>query len=362
LTRDVPVPQRPGRSGTRITFVDVSLWGLRVAALAAVFAGTTLSLLRSRYELPQWFEFIVAGITMGSIYAQVALGYTMVYGVLRMINFAHGDITMGGAFAGYFVATASDRAGVLQSHPLLALAATLLASSAVAMGIALLVERIAYRPFRHVRGFAPLVCAIGASLFLEQTFRGLFGSSVKSYPDLGWQDVAFGVGSFRIRQLDVVVICCAVAAMAVLHFIVNKTRMGTAIRAVAEDAEVAALMGIDVNRAVAFTFLLGGAMAGIAGVCYAFVFKQVYFYMGIMLGIKAFAAALLGGMGSVPGAMLGGFVLGLAESVGPALFFDSIGIRAPFQLRDLIAFALLIGVLIFRPNGLLGERSVTSRV
>jgi len=349
-------PDGPGRRRSRMTLVTVSLWGLRTAVVAAVIAGTTLTLLRSRYDLSQWFAFVLAGITMGSIYAQVALGYTMVYGVLRMINFAHGDITMGGAFAGYFVASASNRAGTLQVHPVLAIAATLLAASAVAVGIALLVERIAYRPFRHVRGFAPLVCAIGASLFLEQTFRGFFGSSVKSYPDLEWQDLAFHVGGVRVAELDLVVICCAVAAMSVLHFIVNKTRMGAAMRAVSEDADTATLMGIDVNQVVVFTFMLGGAMAGIAGVFYAFVFKQVYFYMGISLGIKAFAAALLGGMGSIPGAMLGGFVLGLAESVGPALFFDGIGVRAPFQLRDLIAFTLLIGVLIFRPSGMLGER------
>jgi branched-chain amino acid transport system permease protein len=149
--------------------------------------------------------------------------------------------------------------------------------------------------------------------------------------------------------------------MAVLYLIVNKTKMGTAIRAVSEDAEAAALMGIDANKVIVFTFALGGAMAGIAGVFYAFVFKQVYFLMGFTPGVKAFGAAVLGGIGSVPGAMLGGLALGIFESVGPALFFDGIGITAPYQLRDLIAFTLLIMVLIFRPNGLLGERLAKQR-
>jgi branched-chain amino acid transport system permease protein len=346
---------------SRLTFVDVALWSLRILVLAVVIAGTVGTLIRSRYGLSQWFDFVLFGVTIGAIYAQVALGYTMVYGVLRLINFAHGDIMMTGAFAGYFVASAADRAGAMESHPVLAIGATLVASVAVAVAIALLVERIAYRPFRHVRGLAPLICAIGASFFLEQTFRGFFGSSVKSYPDLHWQNPVLDLGGFRIPKIDLVVIGCAIISMVVLYLIVNKTKMGTAIRAVSEDADAAALMGIDVNKVVVFTFTLGGAMAGIAGVFYAFVFKQVYFFMGFTPGIKAFGGAVLGGIGSVPGAMLGGLVLGVFESVGPALFFDGIGIRAPYQLRDLIAFTLLIMVLIFRPNGLLGERLAKQR-
>ena len=157
------------------------------------------------------------------------------------------------------------------------------------------------------------------------------------------------------------VVAAALVSMAILYLIVQRTRMGTAMRAVSEDADAAALMGIDVDKVVVFTFALGGAMAGIAGVCYAFVFKQVYFYMGFTPGIKAFGAAVLGGIGSVPGAMLGGLFLGIVESVGPALFLDGIGIPAPYQLRDLIAFTLLIMVLIFRPYGILGERMAKKR-
>jgi len=199
------------------------------------------------------------------------------------------------------------------------------------------------------------------SFFLEQTFRGMFGPSVRSYPDPKWQAVPVHIFGFTIPRVDVIVIVLAIAAMLILYAIVQKTKMGTAMRAVSEDADAASMMGIDVDKVVIFTFALGGCMAGIAGVFYAFVFKQVYFFMGFTPGIKAFGAAVLGGIGSIPGAMLGGFFLGLVESVGPALFLDGIGIRAPYQLRDLIAFTLLIMVLIFRPHGILGERMAKKR-
>jgi branched-chain amino acid transport system permease protein len=323
--------------------------------------GTAGTLIKSRYGAAQWVDFVVFGLTIGSIYAQVALGYTMVYGVLRLINFAHGDIMMTGAFAGYFVANSYDRTGFLATNPVIAILVVMAVSIAISTTIALIVERVAYRPFRHVRGFAPLISAIGASFFLEQTFRGLFGSSVKSYPDLHWDNPTLHVLGFALPKLDLLVIGAALLSMAVLYAVVNHTRMGTAIRAVSEDKEAAALMGIDVNKVVIFTFTLGGTMAGIAGVLYAFVFKQVYFFMGFTPGVKAFGAAVLGGIGNVPGAMIGGLFLGLFESVGPSLIFDGIGIPAPYQLRDLIAFTLLIMVLIFRPNGLFGERLAKER-
>jgi branched-chain amino acid transport system permease protein len=362
LTPALPVPGRTFRQTlARITFVDVALWTLRLLVLVVVVGGTIGTLIKTRYGAAQWFDFIMFGVTIGSIYAQIALGYTMVYGVLRLINFAHGDIMMTGAFSGYFIATSFDRSGFMAVHPVLSVLGTLVVSVAVSTGVAVLAERIAYRPFRHVRGLAPLICAIGVSFFLEQTFRGMFGSSVKSYPDLPWHTSAFSVIGLTIPKIDLLVIGCAIVSMAVLYWVIHHTKMGTAIRAVSEDTEAAALMGIDVNKVVVFTFMLGGIMAGIAGVFYAFVFKQIYFYMGFTPGIKAFGAAVLGGIGSVPGAMIGGFFLGIVESVGPSLFFDGIGIPAPYQLRDLIAFTLLIMVLIFRPNGLLGERMAKQR-
>jgi branched-chain amino acid transport system permease protein len=184
---------------------------------------------------------------------------------------------------------------------------------------------------------------------------------VKSYPSPEWQRATFDVFGFNIPRVDVLVTALAVVFMTGLYLIVQRTRMGTAMRAVAEDGEAAALMGIDVNKVIVFTFLLGGVMAGIAGVFYAFVYKQVYFFMGFTPGVKAFGAAVLGGIGSIPGAMLGGLFLGMVESIGPTLFLDGLGIPAPYQLRDLIAFTLLIMVLIFRPQGLLGEKMAKKR-
>ncbi|MBV9250708.1 MAG: branched-chain amino acid ABC transporter permease [Acetobacteraceae bacterium] len=345
----------------RLNAVDIVLWILRIAVVLVVVVGTIGSLIKGRYNLAQWFDVVVFGLTIGSIYAQIALGYTMVYGVLRLINFAHGDFVMTGAFAGYFVAAPLDGSGFLQNHPVPAMAAILAVAMATSTSIALLTERIAYRPFRRVSGLAPLIAAIGVSFFLEQTFRGLFGSAVKSYPAPAWERAMVPIFGFSIPRVDLLVIGLAVLFMAALYLIVQRTRMGTAMRAVAEDAEAAALMGIDVNKVVVFTFLLGGAMAGIAGVFYAFLYKQVHFFMGFTPGIKAFGAAVLGGIGSIPGAMLGGIFLGMVESVGPTLFLDGIGIPAPYQLRDLIAFTLLIMVLIFRPQGILGERMARKR-
>jgi branched-chain amino acid transport system permease protein len=345
----------------RLNPVDIVLWALRIAVVLVVVVGTAGSLIKGRYNAAQWFDVVMFGLTIGSIYAQIALGYTMVYGVLRLINFAHGDFVMTGAFAGYFVAAPLDESGFLQAQPVLGMAAILAVAMAVSTSIALLTERIAYRPFRRVVGLAPMISAIGVSFFLEQTFRGLFGSAVKSYPAPQWERATLHLFGFTVPRIDILVIGLALLFMLALYLIVQRTRMGTAMRAVAEDAEAAALMGVDVNKVVVFTFMLGGAMAGIAGVFYAFLYKQVYFFMGFTPGIKAFGAAVLGGIGSIPGAMLGGFFLGLVESVGPSLFLDGIGIPAPYQLRDLIAFTLLIMVLIFRPHGLLGERMAKKR-
>src|SRR5258706_1045838 len=346
---------------TRFTFVDVILWCLRIGVVLVVVGGTIGTLMKGRYGAAQWFDFLVFGLTIGSVYALVALGYTMVYGVLRLINFAHGDIMMTGAFSGYFVASHFAETGFIDRSPVLAMAGILVVAVATSTMIAVLTERLAYRPFRRVRGLAPLICAIGVSFFLEQTFRGAFGSGIRAYPDPKWQKEMISVFSFRVPLVEVVVVITAIVSMLVLYVIVQRTRMGTAMRAVSEDTDAAAMMGIDVNKVVVFPFALGGAMAGIAGVCYAFLFKQVYFFMGFTPGIKAFGAAVLGGIGSVPGAMLGGLFLGIVESIGPALFLDGIGIPAPYQLRDLIAFTLLIMVLIFRPYGILGERMAKKR-
>jgi len=345
----------------RVTLVDLILWAMRVAVVVVVVAGTIGTLRKGTYTAAEWFDFFMFGLTIGGIYALIALGYTMVYGILRLINFAHGDITMTGAFAAFFLARSFDHSGFLNSNPLIAMTLIMLLSMAVCIVVALLVERICYRPFRHVATLAPLICAIGASFVLQHTFRGMFGSNVRSYPDPSWMKGTVSVLGLPIPVSQVIVILTAVAAMLFLYLIVQRTKMGMAMRAVSEDRDAAALMGINANTVILFTFILGAGMAGIGGVLYCLVYKQVYFYLGFLPGIKAFSAAVLGGIGSIPGAMLGGLLLGIVESMGPPLFLDGIGIPAPYQLRDLIAFTMLVMVLIFRPQGLLGEKLARKR-
>jgi branched-chain amino acid transport system permease protein len=345
----------------RITYVEVVLWALRIGLLLVVVVGTIGTLYKGTYSAAHWFDFFMFGLTIGGVYALIALGYTMVYGILRLINFAHGDITMAGAFSAYFMARSLDRSGILDAWPVLSMLAILAVSMAVCTATALIVERICYRPFRHVATLAPLICAIGASFVIQHTFRGMFGSNVRSYPDPEWLKGDVNILGIDFHVVQPIVIGTALVAMLFLYLIVQKTRMGMAMRAVSEDRDAAALMGIDANKVIIFTFVLGACMAGIGGVLYCFVYKQIYFYMGFLPGIKAFSAAVLGGIGNIPGAMIGGFFLGVIESIGPPLFLDGIGIPAPYQLRDLIAFTILVMVLVFRPQGLFGEALARKR-
>jgi len=205
------VPRAPWLAAlARVNPVDVVLWALRIGVVVVVVAGTIGTVIKDRYTADQWVDFVVFGLTLGAIYAQIALGYTMVYGVLRMINFAHGDFVMCGAFAGYFVAQPLDRSGFLENHAVLGMSAILAVSVITSTSIALLTERIAYRPFRRVTGLAPLICAIGVSFFLEQTFRGMFGSAVKSYPSPAWQRSSVEIFGFNIPSVDLLVIALAV--------------------------------------------------------------------------------------------------------------------------------------------------------
>jgi branched-chain amino acid transport system permease protein len=230
-----------------------------------------------------------------------------------------------------------------------------------AAGIALLVERVAYRPLRNAPKLVPLISAIGASFFLQYTFRGFLGPGIYAYPSVDVLEQTIPGGFLRLRWIDILVIGSALLLMLALYLFVQRTKLGTAIRAVSEDKSTAALMGIDVNRAIVTTFAIGAAMAGAGGVLYCLMFKQVFFFTGFVPGIKAFTAAVLGGIGNIPGAMLGGLFLGQVESVGPALFLDGLGVPSPNQLKDVIAFTMLVLVLVFRPSGLLGERISSQR-
>jgi branched-chain amino acid transport system permease protein len=345
----------------RITPTDVVMWLIGGAILVLIFWGSTATLAAGTYSGHHWFDFIIFGLAQGSIYALIAMGYTMVYGILRMINFAHSEVFMSGPYTAYFVAAAFYSSDFLDQYPIISLIIIFLVSMGTSTLVAVLLERIAYRPLRTAPRLIPLITAIGASFFLQYTFRGFYGSGFQAYPVINILEGEWGIGEFRILKFQAVVIVAAAILMAALYSFVQRTRVGKAIRAVSEDKETSALMGIDIDRMIVTTFVIGGMSAGAAGVLYALMFKQVHFFMGFIPGIKAFTAAVLGGIGNIPGAMLGGIFLGLVESVGPSLFLDGLGIVAPYQLKDAIAFIMLVLVLIFRPTGILGERLVVKK-
>ncbi|GBC98865.1 High-affinity branched-chain amino acid transport system permease protein LivH [bacterium HR17] len=296
----------------------------------------------------QWLQLFVLGIALGSIYALIALGYSMVYGVLRLINFAHGDIIMVGAFVGYFVA----KAPVVETLPLplrfaIVFAAAMLACAALGVTI----ERCAYRPIRHQPRLTALITAIGVSLFLEYGGQVILGATPRQ--DLpAWltaQTPLLRLGAVQLTDKQLLVLGGSLALLALMRFIVFNTLLGKAMRAIAQDITAAYLVGINVNRVIAMTFAIGSALAAAAGVMLAMSYPKIDPLMGLMPGIKAFVAAVLGGIGDLPGAVLGGFVLGLAETfVG---YFAS-------GLRDAVAFAVLILILLFKPTGLLGKGMV----
>jgi branched-chain amino acid transport system permease protein len=343
------------RLAGQINATNLAVWGIGFAILYVVVRGSIATLQQGAYSPNVWLSFLIFGLAQGSVYALIALGYTLVYGVLFMINFAHSEVFMSGMYIAYYVAVALDEAGFLNRNPILGLAAIFAVAMSVSTIIAILLERIAYRPLRSAPRLVPLITAIGASFFLQYSFRGLFGPSTKVYPDVDIVQGSWQIGSLPILKAHVIVIVAAVVMMAGLYAFVQRTKIGKAIRAVAEDKSVAALMGIDVDRVIVITFAVGAALAGAAGVLYALLFKQVTHTVGFIPGIKAFTAAVLGGIGNIPGAMLGGIFLGIFESLGPTLFFSGLGIPAPYQLKDAIAFSMLVLVLIFRPTGLLGE-------
>jgi branched-chain amino acid transport system permease protein len=342
----------------RLSGMTVFMWLIGLAILAVVIWGTIRTLAGGKYSGTDWLDLTIYGVAQGSIYSLIALGYTLVYGILRMINFAHSEVFMSGPFIGYFVASALADAGTFQQNWILALLIVLLVAMAVSTSVAVLLERIAYRPLRRAPRLVPLITAIGASFFLQYTFLGLFGSGVKGYPDIAQLQGRTVIPGTQISILrsQLLVIVAAMLILAVLYVFVQRTKMGKAMQAVSEDKDTAALMGIDVDRIIVMTFVVGGALAGAAGIFYVLLFRQVHFFMGFFPGLKAFTAAVLGGIGNVVGAMLGGMFLGIAESLFPNLVLDGLGIPAPYQLKDALAFVLLVLVLIFRPSGILGER------
>lgn len=341
----------------RLSWVDVFLRLFQILVFAAIIVGIFNTVKADSYSGEQWATLVFAGLAQGSIYALIALGYTLVYGILLMINFAHGEVYMGGAFTAVFLAQYFANTGFLERHPILAIIALILLAAGVSTGIALLLERIAYRPLRGAPRLVPLITAIGASFALQYTFRGLYGAEFRSYPEIPSLRVIINVFGFQVPLVQLVVLFAAIALMLALYLWVERTKMGKAMRAVSEDKDVARLMGIDIDKVIVSTFAVGGALAGAAGVFNGLFRPQgVYFFMGFFPGLKAFTAAVLGGIGNVPGAMLGGLFLGVIESLGPNLIIEGLGIPAANQLKDAFAFTMLVLILIIRPQGIFGER------
>ncbi|MEK7252366.1 MAG: branched-chain amino acid ABC transporter permease [Actinomycetota bacterium] len=408
--------------------VDFFLFALKVflgfVASWAVVGTIALQVAGEGLTAAAWSDVVVGGLAQGFMYGLIALGYSMVYGVLGFINFAHGEVFMSGAMTGYFVSDALFDAGMWESAFPLAFGIVLLTSVLSSCLMAVMIERIAYRPMRGAPRLIPLITSIGMSFFIQYAVRGLVGESFLTLPLLpqGLQD-RISILGLDVEGIKLFVIVTAVVSMVGLWFFVNRSKTGRAIRAVSEDKEIAGLMGIDVNRVIVTTFAVGGAMAGVAGALWAMLFRKVFFLTGFLPGIKAFTAAVLGGIGNLVGAMLGGVTLGLLEASGPTLigglrweipawagiavavvaligavlgwrivrsavpgrlgaglgyiFFGAIGvvlglvvlpgstvvIPGAAQLKDMIAFLVLIGVLMIRPIGLLGERlAVEERV
>lgn len=340
-----------------LDWIGLYLWVLRAVIIILVIWGTIATIIDNPYTPGQWMDLIIFGIAQGSMYALIAIGYTLVYGVLFMINFAHGEFFMSGIMtATVFVATPLAATGFMNRQPLISLLLIAVVAMVVSMSIAVLTERIAYRPLRKAPRLVPLITAIGASFFWQYYFRGLFGSQVIPFPVPDVMKGTISILGLEILRSQLTVIVVTIIMLIGLNIFIIRTKTGKSIRAVAEDKDTAALMGIDVDRAITITFATGASMAGIAGLLYALVFTQVHFFMGFFPGLKAFTAAVLGGIGSIPGAAVGGLFLGLIESVGPSLFLQGLGIPAPHQLKDVIAFVMLVLVLIFRPQGILGER------
>lgn len=341
-----------------VDWIGFALWIIRAVIIIAMIWGTVASLLNRENPLSwhEFLDFMVDGVSQGSLYALIALGYTLVYGILFMINFAHGEFFMSGAMtATIFVALPLSASGFLDRYPALGLILCGLVAAVVSVGISLLTERIAYRPLRKAPRLIPLITAIGASFFWQYFFRGLYGGQIVPFPEIEPLTGKVAILGVEILKKQIVVIVASIIMLIGLSMFVYRTKTGKAMRAVAEDKDVAALMGIDVDRVIVITFATGAAMAGAAGILYGLLFRQTHFFMGFIPGIKAFTAAVLGGIGSVPGAAVGGLLLGVFESVGPRLFLQGLGIPASYQLRDVIAFTMLVLVLIFRPQGIIGE-------
>ncbi len=294
-----------------------------------------------------FLQQLINGLTVGSVYALIAIGYTMVYGILEFINFAHGEIYMLGAYLGIIAIGLLTAMGLGNSSAFLLLAFAFIFAMVFCAFYGVTIERLAYRPLRRAPRLAPLLSALGVSIFLQNFVMVTQGTRNKVFPQLFAQN-GFDLGNAKITYIQIMILVTSILLMVGLTLFVNKTKMGKAMRATSQDQKMAYLVGIDVNRVISVTFLIGSALGAAAGVMVALYYGLVNFHIGYTAGLKAFTAAVLGGIGNIPGAMLGGIILGLVESLG-AGYLSS-------EYKDAYAFIILVLLLIFRPQGILGER------
>ncbi len=297
--------------------------------------------------MEQFFQQVLNGLAIGGIYALVALGYTMVYGVLKLINFAHGDIFTIGSYLGLTLLVSCGLSGFLS--PGLAVLAVFIMVSLLAALVGWILERAAYRPLRNASRLSAVVSALGASIFFENAIMLVYGARVYVYPDFLRPDFTVTLFGMAIPGIRLIMIFTSIALMVLLWAFIQRTRMGAAIRAVAIDQGAARLMGINVDRVISLVFLIGPGLGGAAGLMVCIYYGQIDFTMGWVYGLKAFTAAILGGIGNIPGAMLGGFLLGVTEALAAGY--------VALAWKDAVAFLVLILILIIRPTGILGERS-----
>jgi branched-chain amino acid transport system permease protein len=303
-----------------------------------------------------FIQQLVNGLVLGSIYALVALGYTLVYGILELINFAHGEVTMMGAMVA--LAVMGVLMGIAPDMPGIAMALTgLLVAIPACMALGYSIERLAYRPLRNAPRLAPLITAIGISILLQNIAMMVWGKQYIAFPHILPEGRHQILGA-TITDVQILILLLTTAIMAGLVWLVSRTNLGRAMRAVAQSRPVAQLMGVNVNQVVSSTFIIGSALAAVAGVMVTANYGQAHYYMGFMLGLKAFSAAVLGGIGNLAGAMLGGLLLGIIESLGAGYIGDLTGGFLGSHYQDVFAFFVLILVLVLRPSGLLGEKGV----
>jgi len=396
----------------KFSWTDSFLWAMRVMAIFVILWGFIgaigLGLEGNGLSAEAWKQLIVSGVAQGSMYGLLALGYSMVYGVLGFINFAHGEVFMVGAMVGFFAADALFEAGLWEANFILSILIVLLVAMFTSTFTAVLIEKIAYQPLRNAPRLIPLITSIGISFFIQNAVQLLVGPAVKTYPaPPSWLSDPVNIFGLQISGTILLVVFLSAVSMVGLWLFVERSATGRAMRAVAEDKEIAALMGINVDKVIVMTFAVGGAMAGVAALLWALMFRSVSFITGFLPGIKAFTAAVLGGIGNIVGAMVGGLLLGLFESLGPNIILRGLSWQIPLalgivllaagiatvvggrtmkrngivvlgaaaiimgltgiagitivipglsQLKDVVGFTALVLVLIFRPAGLFGEQ------